>query len=221
MNTPYQSWADALEDPLYPQVDKALRSGQHISDIDDDYHQYLNCAYDYLVPWYARFHLQLHCSAEQVYYLTRQHTQGEQYVRNRHISKLSMMTGMVLLSMMLDGDHLSTGWLEKSQVLAKLLGYIPQHRLGEILGRRHTGSDMDRERMQKAIGEALHQLKQLRMITIHDDHIKPHTSLYRFLDPVRAVSDQDQAARLQQLIQDGHLAPLAENQDDEDATHEA
>ena len=209
----YRYWNDALADELFPEVDNALRSGQHICESDDSYHCYLTNAFEHLLRWYSRFNLKLNCSNEQVFYLTRNSMNKNHHVTTKRLSKLSMMSGMTLLTMMMDGLHVKEGWLAREQVIERLLNYVPETRMGELFGRSQTGTDLDHSKMLKSLDEALLQLKRLGMITLNEDYIRPHLSLYRFLEPVRSVEGEgQQRVHLQQLIKEGYLEALSQSE---------
>src|SRR5690606_8649566 len=107
---------DVIEDELFPEVDLALRRGEHVDLSDPDRYAFLRDAQRHLEVLYLRYGCQL-VQAEGFFYLL---PQGDRLGR-RHLSAGEMLVGQTLALLLLDPATLrGQGVVPRQQVTARL-----------------------------------------------------------------------------------------------------
>jgi chromosome partition protein MukE len=207
---PYASLEAAIVDPVFPDVDLALRRGRHIDLDDAEWFAFLAEAQIHLEPFYRRFGCELIKVADGYFYLL---PHGDRLGR-RQLSLGEMLVGQGLALMFLDPATVkAAGVVPLAQLLELLASLVGQERLIVTLNfRKSTPRDtrVAEETARKEVTKALRRLERLGFVErLPDDLLRLRTPLMRFADPVRGLTNPTGA--LSRLVQRGEvLLPDAE-----------
>jgi chromosome partition protein MukE len=210
----YLRLQDVVEDALFPEVDLALRRGEHVDVSDLDRYAFLRDAQRLLEAFYLRYGCQL-VQADGFFYLL---PQGDRLGR-RHLGTGEMLVGQVLALLLLDPATLrSQGVVARTQVTARLAQLVGEERLVEALNprRRRRDERVAHETVRRELDKALRSLAALGFVDLVDDEaLRLKRPLLRFTEPVRGA--EDPAVALDRLVRQGHLTLTNEVAPDDEA----
>jgi chromosome partition protein MukE len=205
----FASLEEVIHDPVFPPVDLALRRGRHIDREDDEWYAFVTDAQDHLERLYRRYGCELVTQSDGYFYLL---PAGDQLSR-RHLSAGEMLVGQTLALAHLDPATVqSAGVVTRDQVLTRLGGIVGDRELAKTLEPRRRRFDDERivhEIIRIRVAEAFRRLASLGFIELLDEtHLRLRSPLLRFADPVRGLSDAQEA--MKRLIARGEVVDLVE-----------
>ncbi|AFH95248.1 MULTISPECIES: chromosome partition protein MukE [Providencia] len=210
--------AQALANPIFPELDSQLRSGRHISIDDLDNHAFLMDFQEVLEQFYARYNVELIRAPEGFFYLRPRSTT---LIPRSVLSELDMMVGKILCYLYLSPERLTNqGIFTAQELFEELLSLADESKLLKFVNQRSTGSDLDKQKLQEKLRTSLNRLRRLGMVHfIQNDSNRfiISESVFRFGADVRS-GDNVQEAQLR-MIRDGEAISLEEGlslQDSED-----
>ena len=154
--------AQALANPIFPELDSQLRSGRHISVDDLDNHAFLMDFQEVLEQFYARYNVELIRAPEGFFYLRPRSTT---LIPRSVLSELDMMVGKILCYLYLSPERLSNQGIFTSQELfEELLSLADESKLLKFVNQRSTGSDLDKQKLQEKVRTSLNRLRRLGMV---------------------------------------------------------
>lgn len=195
--------AEAIANPIFPQLDSQLRAGRHISLEALDEHAFLMDYQSELEQFYRRYHVELIRAPEGFFYLRPKATT---LIARSAMSEMEMLVGKVLCYLYLSPERLAQqGIFSQDDVYEELLNLADETKLLKAVNPRSTGSDLDKAKLAEKVGGALRRLGRLGMITrVGDQNSKKFViseSVFRFGADVRAGDDPREAQL--RLIRDG------------------
>ena len=202
MSSRFASLEEVVRDPLFPEVDLALRRGRHIDRDDGDSYVFLSDAQAQLEQLYRRYGCELVMQTDGYFYLL---PSGDRIAR-RHLTAGEMLVGQTLALQSLDPTTIQTGGvITRDQLLARLGSLVSDRDLVRALEPRRKRFDDERvvhEIIRKRLAEAIRRLAALGFVDLLDDeHLRLRSALFRFAGPVRTREDLSTA--LQRLIASG------------------
>jgi len=212
-----------VQNPLFPDVDLALRRGRHIDVWDGEWYAFLLDAQTLLEPFYRRYGCEL-IKVNDGYFHLRP---SGQRLGRRLLSRGEMLVGQGLALMYLDPSTLKAeGVVPAAQVLELLANLVGQERLLRALNpRRGVPRDarVAEETARRELATALRGLERLGFVDrLEGDRLRLRTALLRFADPVRGLTDKGTA--LARLIERGEVVVEADEAEqavaDDDGTDE-
>jgi len=200
----FASLEEAIRDPVFPQVDIALRRGRHVDRDDGDWYTFITDAQDHLEQLYRRYGCDLVTQSDGYFYLL---PLGDDLSR-RHLTAGEMLVGQTLALQYLDPSSLQTGGvITREQLLMRLGGLVDPRELARALEPRRRRFEDERivhEIIRKRVAEAVRRLGALGFIEILDtDQLRLRSALLRFADPVRGLQEIEDA--LERLIASGQV----------------
>lgn len=195
--------AEAIANPIFPQLDSQLRAGRHISLEALDEHAFLMDYQSELEQFYCRYHVELIRAPEGFFYLR---PKASTLIARSAMSEMEMLVGKVLCYLYLSPERLAQqGIFHYDEVYDELLNLADETKLLKAINPRSTGSDLDKAKLAEKVGGALRRLGRLGMITrVGDQNSKKFViseSVFRFGADVR-TGDDPREAQLR-LIRDG------------------
>ncbi len=195
--------AEAIANPIFPQLDSQLRAGRHISLEALDEHAFLMDYQSELEQFYRRYHVELIRAPEGFFYLR---PKASTLIARSAMSEMEMLVGKVLCYLYLSPERLAQqGIFHYDDVYDELLNLADETKLLKAINPRSTGSDLDKAKLAEKVGGALRRLGRLGMITrVGDQNSKKFViseSVFRFGADVRAGDDPREAQL--RLIRDG------------------
>ncbi|QBQ64612.1 chromosome partition protein MukE [Actinobacillus indolicus] len=195
--------AEAIANPIFPQLDSQLRAGRHISLEALDEHAFLMDYQSDLEQFYRRYHVELIRAPEGFFYLR---PKASTLIARSAMSEMEMLVGKVLCYLYLSPERLAQqGIFSQDDVYEELLNLADETKLLKAVNPRSTGSDLDKAKLAEKVGGALRRLGRLGMITrVGDQNSKKFViseSVFRFGADVRAGDDPREAQL--RLIRDG------------------
>ncbi len=195
--------AEAIANPIFPQLDSQLRAGRHISLEALDEHAFLMDYQGELEQFYRRYHVELIRAPEGFFYLR---PKASTLIARSAMSEMEMLVGKVLCYLYLSPERLAQqGIFHYDEVYDELLNLADETKLLKAINPRSTGSDLDKAKLAEKVGGALRRLGRLGMITrVGDQNSKKFViseSVFRFGADVR-TGDDPREAQLR-LIRDG------------------
>ncbi|MCT8525205.1 chromosome partition protein MukE [Glaesserella parasuis] len=195
--------AEAIANPIFPQLDSQLRAGRHISLEALDEHAFLMDYQSELEQFYRRYHVELIRAPEGFFYLRPKATT---LIARSAMSEMEMLVGKVLCYLYLSPERLAQqGIFHYDEVYDELLNLADETKLLKAINPRSTGSDLDKAKLAEKVGGALRRLGRLGVITrVGDQNSKKFViseSVFRFGADVR-TGDDPREAQLR-LIRDG------------------
>lgn len=195
--------AEAIANPIFPQLDSQLRAGRHISLEALDEHAFLMDYQSELEQFYRRYHVDLIRAPEGFFYLR---PKASTLIARSAMSEMEMLVGKVLCYLYLSPERLAQqGIFSQDDVYEELLNLADETKLLKAVNPRSTGSDLDKAKLAEKVGGALRRLGRLGMITrVGDQNSKKFViseSVFRFGADVR-TGDDPREAQLR-LIRDG------------------
>ncbi|NLE89212.1 MAG: hypothetical protein GX607_22740, partial [Myxococcales bacterium] len=205
----------------FPDLDLALRRGQHIDRDSGTLYSFLIDAQPYLETFYRRYGCELIHSTDGFFYLL---PTGDRLGR-RHLSPGEMLVGQALTLLYLDPATVQQGGLVgRDQLLGYLAGLVGTESLLRLFNpkKRRFDERVAEEAVRTKVGEALRRLAGLGFIEIlSDGQMRLRPALMRFAEPVRGSATPELA--LERLVAKGELvlAPLEEAEEEHPAQDEA
>jgi len=197
----YERLEDVIQDSIFPEVDLALRAGQHVDSEDTDRYAFLVAAQRLLEPLYLRYGADLIHSPDRFFFLV---PRGDRLGR-RHLSTGEMLLGQVLALMYLDPATVqAAGVISRAQAMELLANLVGEQRLVAALNprRRRRHEHVSQELARQELDRALRSLAALGFIELLDDEkVRLRSPLMRFAEPVRGLADP--SAALQRLARRG------------------
>jgi chromosome partition protein MukE len=198
----YVRLQDVVDDELFPEVDLALRRGEHVDVSDPDRYAFLRDVQRHLEAFYLRYGCQL-VQADGYFFLL---PQGDRLGR-RHLSTGEMLVGQTLALLLLDPATLRTqGVVGRQQVAARLAQLVGEERLVQALNprRRRRDQRVAHETVRRELDKAVRSLATLGFVEIvGEDDLRLKKPLLRFTEPVRGAEDPTVA--LERLVSEGRL----------------
>ena len=214
--------AAVIADPLFPQLDQALRSGKHIDRQVPGHFQYLTDAQAFLEEHYARYGADLVFAPDGFFYLR---PVGDRLPVSR-LGAPEMLVGQALALFYLEPAFLEAGFVTRVQIIERLRDLLGNARLVRGLLPRNRGNSARHRteaKARQAVLTALRRLASLGFVeAIDDDRVGLRAPLMRFVDPARG--SQDLHAALERLVVGGELdweRPETPDAATEGATEEA
>lgn len=202
----YPSLADAVCDPLFPEVDVALRQGRHIHRGETERYAFLSDANDHLERWYKKYGCDLVRTADGYFYLL---PHGDK-IRRRQLSLFEMLIGKVLALLYLEPAMLQRGGvIERALVLQSLVTLVGQENLMRHLNPRRKRRDerTEQEQVRHELRRALQSLCELGICErVDDENFRLHPPVLRFAESVRTAVDRSEALR--EMIRAGKAASV-------------
>lgn len=216
--------AQALANPIFPELDSQLRAGRHISIDDLDNHAFLMDFQEPLEQFYARYNVELIRAPEGFFYLR---PRSSTLIPRSVLSELDMMVGKILCYLYLSPERLTNqGVFTSQELFEELLSLADESKLLKFVNQRSTGSDLDKQKLQEKLRTSLNRLRRLGMVYfLQNDSSKfiINESVFRFGADVRS-GDNPQEAQLR-MIRDGEAVSLEGElsliDSDEDETDES
>ncbi len=201
----------------FPDVDLALRRGQHIDRDHGALYSFLIEAQDFLEAFYRRYGCELIQSADGFFYLL---PTGDRLGR-RHLSPGEMLVGQALTLLYLDPSTVQQGGqVTRDQLLGYLAGLMGTESLLRMFNpkRRRFDERVAEESVRAKVGEALRRLAGLGFVDLgQDGQMRLRPALMRFAEPVRGSAAPEVA--LERLVAKGELvlATAEEEEPQEDS----
>jgi chromosome partition protein MukE len=204
MSSRFTRLEDVVSDPVFPDVDVALRRGRHVDRDDGDLYQLLVDAQDLLEEFYRRYRCELVQRSDGYFYLL---PSGDQ-VSHRYVSAGEMLVGQTLALYYLDPAKLqSAGTCTRTQLLTRLTALVGVRELAKALEPRRRNFDDERVVhgvIRTKVATALRRLVSLGFADLLDaETIRPRAAVMRFAEPVRGLQDMD--AALERLVASGQI----------------
>lgn len=207
----YERLEDVILDPLFPEVDLALRAGRHIDVEEGGRFELLAEALGLLEPFYQRYGWELVRSPAGYFFLV---PLGDRLPR-RHLSTGEMLVGQALALLYLDPTTLETaGSTTRAQVVELLQHLVGEGRLYLELHPRRKRLDerVAAESVRREVDKSLRSLAHLGFCDLVDDErIRLRTPVLRFTEPVQALEDPAEA--LGRLVAKGRAALGVEDEE--------
>src|SRR2546427_80664 len=215
---PFARLEDVIRDPLFPELDVALRQGRHIDRDEADRYAFLLDAQTHLEIFYRRYGCELMHASDGYFYLL---PRGDQLGR-RHLTAGEMLVGQVLALMYLEPSAVQAGGaVGTAQLVARLVGLVGERELIRAVNPRRKKYDerVAQETVRLEIGKALRGLWRLGFVEqLDDERLRLRAPLLRFAEPVRGV--EDRVTTLERLLSEGKAAQ-APSVDDEETEDES
>lgn len=218
--------AQAIANPIFPELDSTLRSGRHIGIDELDHHAFLMDFQIELEQFYQRYNVELIRAPEGFFYLRPRSTT---LIPRSILSELEMLVGKVLCYLYLSPERLAhEGIFTLQELFEELISLADENKLLKLVNQRSTGSDLDRQKLFDKVKTALNRLRRLGIIYFivgnDSSRFRINESIFRFGAEVRS-SDDAQEAQLR-LIRDGEAIKiessliLDDNNEDQDVNEE-
>lgn len=209
--TAFERLEDVVLDPLFPEVDLALRRGRHIGREDDAAYQLLVDGQVHLEAFYARYGCDLVHRSEGWFYLL---PTGDRLGR-AHLLAGDMLVGQVLVLLYLDPAAVQRGGVvTRAELLGRLDMLVGTEALARTFRPKQKKFDerVAEETVRTKVAESLRSLEALGFVDLRDgDQIRLRPSLFRFADPVRGR--EDLGAALERLVREGEIVVEAPDSD--------
>jgi chromosome partition protein MukE len=206
---------EVIQDPLFPEIDLALRAGRHIDRDDGDRYAFVLDAQSLLESFYRRFGCDLVHASDGFFYLL---PVGEQMGR-RHLSAGEMLVGQVLALLYLEPTTIQAGGVTlQSTVVAQLARLVGERELIQALNPRRRKYDerVAQETVRNEISKSLRGLEALGFINLEEgEKVRLRLGLLRFADVVRGLSNPAEA--LARLITEGKAIVQPPMEEDDEA----
>jgi chromosome partition protein MukE len=206
---------DVYLDPLFPELDVALRQGKHLGTESDPFvYDFLSCNQEALSSIFGRYRVALVRGPEGYFYLRPHSDNDPAPLGRRHLTKLDMLVGLALSSMYLDPEWLQTGRrIPEIRILAYLEQVLGTKQLLQYAGRRR-GHDEERDalKLKESCAGSLRTLERLGFIQREGRRdsaaVIPLSPIMRFADPLRSSGPTMEA--IERLIREGEIEEIDE-----------
>lgn len=195
--------AQAIVNPIFPELDSVLRSGRHIGFDELDRHAFLMDYQHELELFYQRYNVELVRAPEGFFYLRPRSTT---LIARSVLSEMDMLVGKVLCYLYLSPERLAhEGIFTLTELYEELFTLADENKLLKLVNQRSTGSDLDRQKLLDKVKTSLNRLRRLGMVFFivgnDNNKFRINEAIFRFGADVRN-SDDMQEAQLR-LIRDG------------------
>ncbi|HLL21711.1 MAG TPA: chromosome partition protein MukE [Kofleriaceae bacterium] len=210
----YAELQDVVADPSFPELDLALRRGQHIDRDDFALYTLLVEAQDHLEAFYRRYGCELVHKADGYFYLL---PTGDKLSR-RQLGAGDMLVGQALALLYLDPSTIERGGrITTEDVVAQLAVVLGSDALIRAFNpkRKRYDERVAQKTVRTRVGEAIRHLSVLGFVDLGGDgELKLRPALLRFAEPVRGLSAPAEA--LAKLVATGEVALVTEDEETED-----
>lgn len=197
----FQQLEEVIQDPLFPEVDLALRAGRHIDRDDGERYAFVTDAQSLLESFYRRYGCELVHASDGFFYLL---PVGDQMGR-RHLTAGEMLVGQTLALVYLQPTTVQAGGItQQSVVMARLASLVGERDLVQALNPRRRKYDerIAHETVRMEIAKALRGLESLGFIDLGEgEQVRLRPGLFRFVEGIRGLSDPAEA--ISRLIAEG------------------
>jgi len=204
---------EVVQDPLFPEVDLALRAGRHIDRDDGERYAFVLDAQSLLETFYRRYGCELVHASDGFFYLL---PVGDQMGR-RHLTAGEMLVGQTLALVYLEPTTVQAGGItQQSVVVARLASLVGERELIQALNPRRRKYDerIAQETVRMEIAKALRGLESVGFIDLDEgEQVRLRLGLLRFAEAVRGLSDPAEA--LSRLIAEGKAVAEAAGDENE------
>lgn len=205
---------EVIQDPLFPEIDLALRSGRHLDRDDGERYAFVLDAQSLLESFYRRYGCELIHASDGFFYLL---PVGEQMGR-RHLTAGEMLVGQTLALLYLEPTTVQAGGVtQQSVVVARLASLVGERELIQALNprRRRYDERVAQETVRTEIAKAMRGLESLGFIDLGEgEQLRLRLGLLRFAEAVRGLSEPADA--LSRLIGEGKAVAQAASDEDEE-----
>jgi chromosome partition protein MukE len=208
----FETLGEVIADPLFPELDLALRAGRHI-DVDEGARfELLSEAQALLEGFYQRYGWEL-VRAPAGYFFLVPHADR---LARRHLTTGEMLVGQALALLYLDPATLETaGSGTRAQVVELLAHLVGESRLYLELHprRRRIDERIAQEAVRREVDKAIRSLASLGFCDLVDDErIRMKAAVLRFAEPVASLENPTEA--LARLVAQGRavLGEIAEEE---------
>lgn len=212
----FRQLEEVVQDPLFPEVDLALRAGRHIDRDDGERYAFVLDAQSLLETFYRRYGCELIHASDGFFYLLPVSDQ----MGRRHLTAGEMLVGQALALVYLEPATVQAGGVtQQSLVLARLASLVGERDLIQALNPRRRKYDerIAQETVRMEIAKALRGLESLGFIDLGEgEQVRLRLGLLRFAEAVRGLTDPTEA--LARLIAEGKA--VAEKVEDDEADAE-
>lgn len=198
--------AQAIANPIFPELDTALRAGCHIGIDELDKHTFLMDFQAEFEQFYLRYNVELILAPEGFFYLRPRSTT---LIARSVLTELDMMVGKVLCYLYLSPERLAhEGIFTLQELYEELLTLADENKLLKLVNQRSSGSDLDKQRLYDRVKTSLNRLRRLGMLSFvgNDNKFRIAESIFRFGADVR-MGDDIQEAQLR-MIRDGEAIQI-------------
>lgn len=201
MSGGYETIGQAVTDPVFAELDLALRRGYHVGEEDLRWYTFLTDARPQLQAFYSLYGWSLvHREDGFFFLLPRKDDLG-----STHVSPAGMLIGQACLLLLLDSAPIHSGVrVSRQQILEHLISVLGEDETAVRLtgkgGRRET---RQADLVHQRLNGALRELHGLGFVDRIGDEVLLRPRLTRFGDPVRG--DGNWRERLAVLIAEGQL----------------
>jgi chromosome partition protein MukE len=207
---------EVVQDPLFPEVDLALRAGRHIDRDDGERYAFVLDAQNLLETFYRRYGCEVIHASDGFFYLLPVNDQ----MGRRHLTAGEMLVGQTLALVYLEPATVQAGGVtQQSVVVARLASLVGERELIQALNPRRRKYDerIAQETVRMEIAKALRGLESLGFVDLGEgEQVRLRLGLLRFAEAVRGLSDPAEA--LSRLIAEGKA--VVESVDDDEAAAE-
>ncbi|MCB9791232.1 MAG: chromosome partition protein MukE [Alphaproteobacteria bacterium] len=205
MSDGIHSIGELVTDPLFPELDLALRKGRHVCEDDVAFYSLLDAARPLFQDFYGAYGWDLiYRSDIGVYYLLPR----DDSLGRTHLSGHAMVVGQAALLLYLDSTETtrSAGRVTREQLLDVLVTVLGEEGVAtRLLGRSDRRETRQVELVHQRIGGALRELSTLGFVdTSSSGEVRLLPPLMRFADAV-ADREGNWRARLVQLAATGEV----------------
>lgn len=212
MSRGFAQLQDVIAEAEFPELDLALRRGQHVDREDGAWYALLTDAQELLEAFYRRYGCELVYKSDGYYYLL---PVSEQLPR-RHLAVTDMLVGQAMALLYLDPASVERGGIvTKEQVLEQLVTAMGSDALirAFLPKRKRYDERVAQKQVRGKLAEAIRRLAGLGFAeVVEEEQLRLRPALLRFAEPVRGLAEPAEA--LARLVAQGEVA-LAEGGEDE------
>ncbi len=212
MSRGFAQLQDVIAEAEFPELDLALRRGQHVDREDGAWYALLTDAQELLEAFYRRYGCELVYKSDGYYYLL---PVSEQLPR-RHLAVTDMLVGQAMALLYLDPASVErVGIVTKEQVLEQLVTAMGSDALirAFLPKRKRYDERVAQKQVRGKLAEAIRRLAGLGFAeVVEEEQLRLRPALLRFAEPVRGLAEPAEA--LARLVAQGEVA-LAEGGEDE------
>lgn len=211
MQTKFTRLEDVILDPLFPDLDLALRRGRHVDADALALYTFLVDARDHLEPFYRRYGCELVHKPDGYFYLLP----TSDKLGKRHLRPVEMLVGQAMALLYLDPRTVEHGGVVgRDEVLGQLATVLGTDDLVRVLypQKKRVDERVAQEGVRTKVTEAIRKLTSLGFATqTEDGRAKLGPALLRFAEPARLAEPADVV--LARLAAEGEVV-LTDGEDD-------
>jgi len=212
----YALLQDVIMDPAFPDLDVALRRGRHVDRDDTDWYALLLDAQELLEEFYRRYGCELIHKTDGYFYLL---PTGDK-VSRKQLGGTDMLVGQALALLYLDPSTIERGGaVTHEELVAQLSTVLGTDTLVAAFNpskRKRFDERIAQRNVRQRVAEAVRRLASMGFVDLPEaDRVRLRSSLMRFAEPVRGLSEPAEA--LAKLVAQGEvaLAPLEKEEGDD------